>query len=579
MVMSSFNNFMLGGFNQEDKLRKIKSQIENEIIDFSREDFVLLDKNNKELYVLGIVISNEGNLMKLEIDDFINIVYVEDRKRVIEEIHKLLSGKQDKLKIEFRNFDKNKWFKLFLKEISERINENIVYCGYLYDITNEIVLNEQIERLIDFDKLTKLPSSYYIKDKINEKILSKDNKDNTSALILININHFKTINDSFNHSEGDLLLAKVAERLLNVIDADDLICRYGGDEFIIFRSLVNDEEDLKSYALKINNCFKEGFKINNNEIFIDISIGIAITSENGETFNELLKCADFALTRAKATKMDIYEIFDESFGKGLSRIYKISQKLRNALELHEFFVVFQPKILVSNFTVRGYEALIRWKNEELGLVNVADFIPIVESTRLIIPIGRFVLEESFKKVRELLDEGYSNFKIAVNFSEVQFRYGNIVEDFIELMDKYNVDGKYIEVEITESLLIKAFKDNITKLQQIKKLGITIALDDFGTGYSSLNYLTKLPIDVVKIDRSFVVDLNENEKNKKIVETIITLAHQLDIDVVAEGVEFKEQVDYLREAFCDMIQGYYFSKPMELNSAKKLLGKKFLYDFS
>ena len=229
--------------------------------------------------------------------------------------------------------------------------------------------------------------------------------------------------------------------------------------------------------------------------------------------------------------------------------------------------------ILENSKVNGFEALLRWNSKTLGNVSPGEFIPIAESTRQIIPIGRYVLEEVFKKIKTLLEVGYNNFKVAVNFSEVQFRYGTIVNDFLELIDKYDVSSEYIEIEITESMLIKDFQNNIRRLKAVKQLGVSVALDDFGTGYSSLSYLTKLPIDVLKIDRSFVIDLIENSKSRCIVETIINLSHKLGIDVVAEGVEYAEQVEYLRGILCDVVQGYYYSKPVVFDEVKDMLGKE------
>ena len=290
-------------------------------------------------------------------------------------------------------------------------------------------------------------------------------------------------------------------------------------------------------------------------------------------FNELLKNSDTAMYRAKSNGKDEIEFFDSSISNELNRIYDIEKGLRTAIQDNEFYVVFQPKVVLEDSRVNGFEALLRWNSKTLGLVGPVEFIPIAESTRMIIPIGKFVLEEVFKEVKNLLDEGYDDFKIAVNFSEVQFRNGDIVSDFNEFIKKYNVPPKYIEVEITESMLMKTCEDNIMKLNEIKKLGLSVALDDFGTGYSSLNYLTKMPIDVLKIDRSFVIDILTNPKSKCIVEMIIQLSHDLGINVVAEGVEEVEQVEYLKGIFCDVVQGYYFSKPELFTKVKTLLGKQ------
>lgn len=267
-----------------------------------------------------------------------------------------------------------------------------------------------------------------------------------------------------------------------------------------------------------------------------------------------------------------WEMFNSNISREINRIYSIQRGLRTALDNDEMFVVFQPKVRLMDNEIDGFEALLRWNSTEIGLVSPSEFIPIAESTRLIIPIGKFVLREVFIKIKYLLLEGYDNFKIAVNLSEIQLREGDLLEYFKLLIEEFNISPKYIEFEITESMIMKSVDRNIDYLMQIKNLGSSIALDDFGTGYSSLNHLTKLPIDVLKIDRSFVIDMTQNEKSRYIVEKIIQLSHKLGITVVAEGVEEKEQVDCLKKLECDTVQGYYYSKPENFENVINMLSK-------
>ena len=275
---------------------------------------------------------------------------------------------------------------------------------------------------------------------------------------------------------------------------------------------------------------------------------------------------------AKKSGKNRYEIFNDDISKELDKAYLIERNLSTALYNNEIFIVFQPKVILSNNKVNGFEALIRWKSRELGFVSPVEFIPIAEETGMIIPIGKFVLREVFKKIRYLLDNGYDNFKIAYNISEIQLREGSIIDVFENLSKEFDIDGKYIEIEITESTIIQSFHRNIKALMKLKKFGVTVALDDFGTGYSSLNHLTKLPIDVLKIDRSFVVDMIENHKSKWVIENIIELSHKLGREVVAEGVEIIEQVQYLKNIYCDTVQGYFYSKPDMFENVAMLLEK-------
>ena len=353
---------------------------------------------------------------------------------------------------------------------------------------------------------------------------------------------------------------------------NELLCRFGGDEFIIFIPYISDFKNIKEVVKKITEILKSPYSINNNDVFASASIGVAVFPDDGEEFEVLLKNADSAMYVAKSNGKNQWAMFNRNISKEINRIYSIQRGLRTALENNEMFVVFQPKVRLTDDEINGFEALLRWNSLEIGSVSPSEFIPVAESTRLIIPIGKFVLREVFIKIKYLLSEGYDNFKIAVNLSEIQLREGDLLEYLNLLSEEYGVSPKYIEIEITESMIMKSVDRNIDYLLQIKELGASIALDDFGTGYSSLNHLTKLPIDVLKIDRSFVIDMIENDKSRYIVEKIIQLSHKLGITVVAEGVEEKEQVDYLRSIECDTVQGYYYSKPDNFENIITMLSK-------
>lgn len=275
---------------------------------------------------------------------------------------------------------------------------------------------------------------------------------------------------------------------------------------------------------------------------------------------------------AKTKGKNQYQFFNDSIAQAMDRAYKIQNNLMSAIENEEMYVVFQPKVILAHEKVNGFEALIRWNNKEIGNVPPNEFIPVAENNGMIVPLGNFVLWEVFKKIDLLLKSGYSNFKIAVNLSDMQLRDQELINYVKYLCDIYKIDGRYIEFEITEGILIKSYEDTLRSLYELKKLGATIALDDFGTGYSSLNYLTKLPIDALKIDRSFVIDMVENHKSRWIVENIIQLSHKLGIEVVAEGVELEEQVDYLKSILCDIVQGYFYSKPEAFEKVVDLLEK-------
>lgn len=435
------------------------------------------------------------------------------------------------------------------------------------------MVNKTVKSIIQSDRITGLPDKYFFKNTVTNLLKDVAENSTRAAMVIINLDNFKYVNDSFGHDFGDLLLKEVSYRILESVPPDVLVSRYSGNTFLLFKYDIVDIHEIVALCNVIIKSFEEPNLVGDKKIYVTASIGIALSPDHGIDYNTLLKNADAAMYEAKKNGKNECDFFNDGLSAELNRVYSLQKGLRTALENNEIYVMFQPKVSLNDSLVNGFEALARWESREFGTVSPGEFIPIAESSKMIVPIGRFVLEEVFKKTKFLLNEGNDNFKIAVNLSEMQLRDDVILADFKMLIKKYRINPKYIEVEITESMLMKSFDKNVSILDEIKKLGISIALDDFGTGYSSLNYLTKLPIDVLKIDRSFLIDLMNNPKSKCIVENIINLSHQLGIEVVAEGVEDKFQVEYLKMILCDIVQGYYFSKPRMFNQIKDIIGKE------
>lgn len=435
------------------------------------------------------------------------------------------------------------------------------------------MVNKTVKSIIQSDRITGLPDKYFFKNTVTNLLKDVAENSTRAAMVIINLDNFKYVNDSFGHDFGDLLLKEVSYRILESVPPDVLVSRYSGNTFLLFKYDIADIHEIVALCNVIIKSFEEPNLVGDKKIYVTASIGIALSPDHGIDYNTLLKNADAAMYEAKKNGKNECDFFNDGLSAELNRVYSLQKGLRTALENNEIYVMFQPKVSLNDSLVNGFEALARWESREFGTVSPGEFIPIAESSKMIVPIGRFVLEEVFKKTKFLLNEGNDNFKIAVNLSEMQLRDDVILADFKMLIKKYRINPKYIEVEITESMLMKSFDKNVSILDEIKKLGVSIALDDFGTGYSSLNYLTKLPIDVLKIDRSFLIDLMNNPKSKCIVENIINLSHQLGIEVVAEGVEDKFQVEYLKMILCDIVQGYYFSKPRMFNQIKDIIGKE------
>ncbi len=554
--------------NREEFLFKFKNSFINSIKGLfiyanREEDLIIFYGNNKEIigYEDKFIVFNFN-----EAKEFIHDNYI------------------DTLLYELNNFTKDieiKVINILGQEVWVRINgvtkkdvngNLLEFEGYIHNISNEKDSKLKLEYINAYDELTELNNRKSFKSIMENQLKEHALLESRGALVIVDIDNFKYVNDSYGHNCGDMFLKNFADDLKNALSSNELLCRFGGDEFLIFIPYISDFHDVKKVVTKITDILKIPYNINNNKIFTSASIGVAVFPDDGEEFELLLKNADAAMYLAKSNGKNKWEMFNSNISREINRIYSIQRGLRTALDNGEMFVVFQPKVRLLDNEIDGFEALLRWNSSEIGLVSPSEFIPIAESTRLIIPIGKFVLREVFIKIKYLLCKGYDNFKIAVNLSEIQLREGDLLEYFKQLIEEFRFSPKYIEFEITESMIMKSVDRNINYLMQIKRLGASIALDDFGTGYSSLNHLTKLPIDVLKIDRSFVNDMIENDKSRYIVEKIIQLSHKLGITVVAEGVEEKEQVDYLKEMECDTVQGYYYSKPQNFENVMKMLNK-------
>jgi len=578
----------------------IKDKIElnyEEILDWSDNNgfAIIWDQSEAELIVDNKIVEiiEEYNVKNQTLDQFMYFIDEEDRNTMLSFFYQDLSKSylnseqfQQRFKIKdskgniiehiiigkvIQNNDK--YYFVGMSYIFRKLNDEYYDVDSWMDTWKKSIIHKTIKSIIHCDRITGLPNKYFFKDTVSNLLKTLVDKNTRAAMIIINLDNFKYVNDSYGHDFGDLLLKEVSQGILGAVTDDILVSRYSGDTFLLFKPDIIDIRDVIALCNVITQSFEEPNIVMEKKIYLTASIGIALSPDHGIDYNTLLKNADAAMYEAKKNGKNECDFFNDNLSIKLNRIYSLQKGLRTALKNNEIYVMFQPKVSLDDSLVNGFEALARWESHEFGLVNPAEFIPIAESSKMIIPIGSFVLEEVFKKTKFLLNEGNDNFKIAVNLSEMQLREDVVLFDFKRLINKYRINPKYIEVEITESMLMKSFDKNVKIIQEIKNLGVSIALDDFGTGYSSLNYLTKLPIDVLKIDRSFVIDLMSNPKSKCIVENIINLSHQLGIEVVAEGVEDKSQVEYLRMILCDVVQGYYYSKPRMFNQILDIIGKK------
>ncbi|CAN5279544.1 EAL domain-containing protein [soil metagenome] len=445
--------------------------------------------------------------------------------------------------------------------------------------TNELLRTEiqqrkdgerQIEYLAYYDVLTALPNRTLLRDRITQAVESATRNGWYMALLTIDLDQFKNINDSLGHAAGDKLLKAVAERLRAQVRKEDTVARIGGDEFVLLLPNLKSIEHSSRVAEKVLADAMLPYFIDHQELHITASIGISICPDNGTGSLALIRCADTAMYEAKAAGRNGFAFFNPEMTKRAFETLRIGNELRHAIENDEFVLHYQPKIDLASGRIIGAEALIRWQHPERGLVFPGYFIGIAEETGLIQPMGEWVMRTACRQNKAWQTAGLPPIGIAVNLSARQFVRSQIEQITAGVLQETGLDARYLELEITESMIMQNAEKAIAVMQALKDIGAKLSIDDFGTGYSSLSYLKRFPIDTLKIDQSFVRDLGDDADDAAIVTAIIGLAKSLDLRVIAEGVEKKEQLEFLREKGCDEVQGYFFSKPIPAADFEKLL---------
>lgn len=416
-----------------------------------------------------------------------------------------------------------------------------------------------VKHMAYHDALTGLPNQRLFKIRLNNALEDAKRNGGMIAVLYMDLDRFKMINDTLGHNVGDMLLQNVAKRITGCLREKDTVSRQGGDEFTILMPGLTRKEVERSVK-NILDAFANPFLLHEHQLYMTPSIGISLYPTCGDHADILIKNADTAMYRVKEKGKNAYQFFNETMGMQVSQKLNMENALRKALKNDQLLLLYQPKFNVRTGKIKGVEALIRWEHPELGLVSPADFIPLAEETGLIIPIGRWVLERACAQCKKWQSEGMPGISVAVNLSMVQLKQENFVKTIKQALNETGLDPKFLEIEITESVAMNK-ELFIHKLTAIKKLGVGISIDDFGTGYSSFGYIKQLPIDTLKIDRSFVHDITNSEDDAAIVQAIIAMAHILKLKVIAEGVETGEQYALLKQQDCDAVQGYYLSRPL------------------
>ncbi len=440
------------------------------------------------------------------------------------------------------------------------------------EIIKRIQVEEDLSYLAHHDALTNLPNRFLALDRLSQLINEAHRDTKRVAVLFLDLDDFKKVNDTLGHDTGDKLLIEAAERLCSDLRSGDTVGRLGGDEFIILLGGLDEAADISPIAANLLKHFIAPFIIENRELVLTSSIGISIYPDDGDSSSQLLRNADSAMYHSKKLGRNTYSYFTEAMNQEVSRRLALEEQMHGALERGEFRLCYQPQMDVSTRRISGVEALLRWNNPVLGNVSPDEFISIAEQTGQIVPIGQFVLIEALTMAVRWQSMLEQSFTMAVNLSPIQFRAPNLVTFIEQSIEKSGISSQNLELEVTEGVLISGYAYIEDALTNLSNLGVSIAMDDFGTGYSSLSYLRSYPFNVLKIDRSFIKDISVNPADRKLVNATIAMAHSLGLKVVAEGVETEEQLALLVTQGCELAQGYLFSKPVTAEKITKMIEK-------
>ncbi len=462
--------------------------------------------------------------------------------------------------------DGPRWFGWAMRGVTNEKGHITSIVGIGRDVTDRKNAEQEIRKLAHYDTLTGLPNRSLLYDRLRQAISMSQRNKSLIALLFLDLDRFKHINDAFGHQTGDMLLKEVAHRLVHCVRTTDTVARLGGDEFVIILTELIKCSQAGSVASKIISSMDRPFHLDGHELHSGVSIGVALCPTDGEDADTLLKHADVAMYQAKEEGRGLFKFFSPEHNEKMLQRMNLENSLRQAMESNELFLLYQPQVDLASGTVSGVEALVRWQHPQLGVLMPGRFITIAEETGLIIQLGETVLRKACKQARIWQKKGLTSLKVSVNLSPRQFRQRSLIPTIDQILEETGCDPAGLELELTETTLMDAPEDAAAILKALKRRGIGLAIDDFGTGYSSLSHLKHFPIDRLKIDRSFICDLNRSPEDGAIVEAIIAMANRLSLQVVAEGVEHADQCATLYAWGCQTFQGFYFSRPIAAEQA-------------
>ena len=464
---------------------------------------------------------------------------------------------------------------LTVNVVKDKEGNTTHHVGIFSDISRIKETEYKLAHLAHHDPLTELPNRLLFHDRLEQAILRAQREGTQAAVLFLDLDRFKNVNDSMGHAMGDLLLQRVAERLKEAMRAEDTIARLGGDEFVLIVEALKGRMDAAAVARHILDLFDQPFCLENQEVFIDASIGISLYPGDGEDTQTLVRNADAAMYRAKAEGRNNYQFYTAELTAVATERLTLENQLRRALERDEFELYYQPQFSLQNGDriLEGVEALIRWNQSEQGLILPTKFIPVAEETGLIVPIGEWVLRTACAQHKAWVEAGFAPIRMAVNLSARQFHSQDLAKRIAGILEETGMSPSHLELELTESTIMRDTESTIRLLHELSEMGITLSIDDFGTGYSSLAYMKHFPLDRLKIDQSFVRDITSSRPEAEMIVPIIALGHSMKLRVLAEGVEFEEQLNYLRKQGCDEIQGFLCSRPLPPDELVRFLKQR------
>ena len=493
-----------------------------------------------------------------------DLIHSEDRDRIVTELHRVLELGGESWSDEYRLRRKDGSYAFVFDRghvIRNAEGKATRMIGAKADVTARKEAEERLSYLAQFDTLTELPNRHLFRDRLAQTLVQARRNQWTVGVLFVDLDRFKLVNDTLGHGAGDKVLKEAAGRLTSCVRGGDAVGRFTGDEFGVVLSDLGRPGDASLVAQKIVDALARPFHLDGHETYITASVGITLFPGDGEEVDILIKNADAAMSRAKEQGRNSYQFFTRELNERARNRVQTETALRLALERREFLLHYQPKVDLASGTICGFEALLRWQHPEKGLVSPAEFIPVLEETGLIVPVGEWVLSETCRQIAAWSKAGLSTPPVAVNLSARQFTEEGLQATVRRILGETGTDPSLIQLELTESLLMKNPESAARTLRELRDSGVKLSVDDFGTGYSSLAYLKRFPLDALKIDRVFVRDVDKNPDDAAIALAIIGLAHSLKLKVIAEGVETRGQLDFLREHGCDEMQGFYFARPL------------------